>query len=414
MSKQSEVQIDEQAILEIIKTKNVHTFFQPVVSITTKSIIGFEAYSRGGGGGVCVLDPAMLFHDELKPELKVNVDRLCREKAFEQFKPIYDGHQDMCLFVNISPEILPHVETGSMVLKHQVASMDIDFDKVVIECPLNKATTLEVEKFSSAYKELGFRICLDNCSADDSFGQIVSRIEPDFVKVNQTFYAKDERKDYSAKALDMVVEVVGRVGGMVIAQGVESEDDSIRLLTAGVHLQQGYYYTKDENVQTGDPAKMFFQKIIATYDKYRMVKGELVKRKKERFELSFKAVSSICSKFANLPEDKFEGAATVLVRNLDDVISVFVVNDAGEQITRRVHVKPAGNINLSARVMGVEKGVDHSVHDYIMYLDMGYEKFVTRPFLSPYTGEETCIISKPFYNREGLRYIVCIEMPYPG
>jgi len=414
MSKQSKVQVDENAILEIIKSKNVHTFFQPVVSIPTKSIIGFEVFSRGGGGDVCILNPSMLFHDDLKPELKVSVDRLCREKAFEQFKPIYDGHKDMLLFVNISPDILAHIEISAMVLKHQVEGIGIDFDKVVIECPLNRATSREFEEFVAQYKELGFKIGLDNCYVDDSFCQVISRIEPDFVKVNPGFYAKEERKAYSAKALEVVIEMADHVGGMVIAQGVESEEDSIRLLSAGVHLQQGYYYTKDEDAKIGDPAKSFSQKIIASYDKYRKVKGELVKRKKERFEVTFKTVSSICSKFANMPEDKFEDAAKILVRNLDDVISVFVVDDAGEQITHRFHVKATGDKNRSAKIMGAEKGVDHSVRDYIMYLDMGYERFITRPFISPYTGEETCIISKPFYNSEGLRYVVCIEMPYPG
>jgi len=414
MSDQSKTPVDEKAVLEILKSKNVHTFFQPVVSISTKSIVGFEAFSRGGGGDVCVIDPAMLFHDDLKPELKVDVDRLCREKAFEQFKPIYGGHKDMLLFANISADILPHVETGSKVLKHQVASMDIDPGNVVIECPLCRSDSKEMVEFAKMYKEFGFKISLDSCDVDDSFSQAISTIEPDFVKINPTFYAKAARKDYSTKALESVIEVVDRVGGAVIAQGVESEEDSIRLLTAGVHLQQGYYYTKDENDKTGDPARMFLQKIVDTYDKFKKVKVQLIKRKKERFDATFKNVASICSKFAGMPEDKFEDAAKVLVRNIDDVVSMFVVDEGGEQITNRIHVKATGNKNRSAKILGSEKGVDHSVCDYVMYLDMGYEKFVTRPFISPYTAEETCIISKPFYNSEGLRYVVCIEMPYPG
>jgi len=414
MSGQQKTKFDENAVLEIIKSKNLNTFFQPVVSISTKSIVGFEAYSRGGGGNVCVLDAKMLFHEDLKAELKVDVDRLCRESAFKQFKPIYSGHKSMLLYVNVCPDILPHVDLESRFLKYQVDSMGINFANVVIECTLSRANTSEFAEFAAAYRDFGFKISLDNCSIDDSFSQVVSRVAPDFVKVNRTFYASKERKDYSAKSLDAMVEVVDRAGGVVIAQGVEDEDDSIRLLTAGVHLQQGYYYSKDEDHKTGDPAKMFFRKIIDTYEKFRRLKRELVKRKKERFDISFKAVGSVCSKLSALPEDRFEDACKTIVRNIEAITSIFVVNETGEQITMRAHVRPTGKKGKSAKILGSEKGVDHSISDFVMYLNMGYEKFVTRPFVSPYTGEEVCIISKSFYNSEGLFYVACLEMPYPG
>jgi len=414
MPDQSVKQVDEAVVREVIDSKNIHTYFQPVVSISTKSIVGFEAYSKGGGGDVCVIDPAQLFHSDLNPNLKVDVDRLCREKALGQFSPIHVNYKEMLLFLNINPAILAHVNIGSQVLQKQVASMGIDVKNIVLECPLGRVNNEEVLDFACRYKEFGFRIGLDNCSVDDSFNPAIASLKPDYIKVNRSFYAKDVRTDYSATMLGSIIEAADRVGAMVIAQGVESEDDSIRLLTAGVHLQQGYYYTKDEDVTTGDPAKMFFQKIFATYDKYKKVKRKLVRRKKERFDMTFKTVNSLCSKFANMTEDRFEASCLSFVSRFPEVVSIFVLDEAGEQMTVRAHVKSAEGREKSSKVLGMTKGVNHSVHDYVLYLDMGYEKFVTQPFTSHFTGAEVCIISKPFYNCEGERYIVCIEMPYPG
>lgn len=413
MSDESATPLDEQAILDIINSRNVHTLFQPVVSISTKSIVGFEAFSRGGGGEVCVIDPAMLFHDGLSADLKVSVDRLCREKALEQFKPIHGKHNDMLLFLNLNPDILSHVDVGSKVLKDQVGSLGIDVSNITIECPLRRVVGDKVLAFADLYRDFGFKLSLDNCSVDDAFSQIVTRFKPDFIKIGRNFFAAEERIDYSARTLDTLLEVAGRVGATVIAQGVECEEDSIRLLSAGVHLQQGYYYTKDEDLRTGDPAKMFFQKIITTYDKYKKVKREMVRRKKERFDATFKVVTSICSRFSNMSEDQFDGACLALVGKVSEVISMFVLDEIGEQITPRVHIKPVSG-KTSTRILGSAKGVDHSMHDYVMYLDMGYEKFVTQPFISSFTGKKACIISKSVFNYEGLRYIICMEMPYPG
>ncbi len=408
------VQVDEKAVLDILQSKNINTFFQPVISISTKSIIGFEAFSRGGGDGICVIDPTLLFHDDLQPTMKIDVDRLCREKALTYFKPIHGGHKDMCLFLNINPEILPHVEIGSEVLKHQVASMDIDFGSVAIECTLKQAVGESVETFAALYRDFGFKISLDGCTVDDPFSPIISRIKPDFVKITPTFFADGKRKDYSPKVLEALMDVANRCGAVVVAQGVETEEESIRLLSAGVQLQQGYYYTKDDGAKTNDPAKMFFDKIIATYDKFKRVKQELVRRKKNRFNSTFQTVTSVSSKFANLPENRFDDACKTLVHNVDELISMFVLTDTGVQLTSRHHVRTTVRKASSAKIIGSSKGVDHSVNDYVMYLDMGYEKFVTRPFVSHYTGDEACIISRPFYNSEGQRFILCVELPYPG
>lgn len=413
MSELSTIQVDENAVLEVLRTKNVHTYFQPVVSLVGKSIIGFEAFSRGAGEGNAVVAPETLFHQDLSSDSKVNVDRLCRERALAQFKSIHEKHKNMLLFLNINSEILPHVEVKSLVLKRQVASMDIDMGSVVIECPLSTAGQEDVVRFAARYKELGFKLCLDNCGVDDAFGQILPAIRPSFVKIRPDLYAEGMADENSLQILKSLVELTGRMGAMVIAQGVETEEDSIRLLTAGVHLQQGYYYTKEEGAQEGDPAEAFFRKILNTHEKYKKVGRDLVRQKKMRFEAMFRIVGLVCSKLSNLGEDRFEESCRVLAQSGKGIISLFVLDERGRQITSRLHVKGDGP-GFSSTVLGSAKGVDHSVHDYFMYLDMGYEKFVTQPFVSLFTGETGCLISRPIYNSEGGRYVVCVEVPHLG
>jgi EAL domain-containing protein (putative c-di-GMP-specific phosphodiesterase class I) len=418
MSDPSKTSAEEHAVQAILASKNVYTYFQPVVSISGKSIIGFEAFSRGGGANDDVVDPAVLFHAALSHELKVGVDQLCREKALLQYKPIYDNHPDMLFFLNVNPDILENGGEKSEVLKHQVASLDIAPSRVVIELPLRRAMTSEIDTFIALYRVLGFKVCLDNCGVDDPFGQAISRMEPDFIKINRSFFAKEARAAYSAKALEVVQEVVARQGACLSAQGVESEDDSITLLTAGVPVQQGYYYTKDEAPGAeGDPAKRFLGKIVGSYDKFKKIRREAVRTKKTRFDATFKVVSSICAKLSGLSESRFDEACKTLVRNLGTVNSIFVVDEKGIQLTARAHVKAADDKRDPAKAIqafGYRKGVDHSVYDYVVYLDMGYERFVTHRFISPLTGDHVCLISQAFYNSEGLRYIVCIETPHPG
>jgi len=413
MAEQKKVKVDEQAVRDIISSKGVTTFFQPVVSITTKSIVGFEAYSRSNADA-CPIDTSMLFHDDLKPELKVEVDRLCREKALEQFKPIHANHKGLLLYLNINPDIIPHLKEEDIVLPKQVEESGINPANIVLECPFAIEYMDGIAMYGAMFAKAGFKICLDGCSVDHGFSHVMTKIRPNMVKVDRSFFGDAERKDYSAKTLDALQAVAGRVGASVVGQQVETEDESLRLLSSGIHLQQGYYYTKDENAKSGDPAKMFFQKILDTHEKYKTFKRDLVRRIKERFSATFKAVTSVCAKFANMSEDRFEDGCKTLVHNVEGVISLFVLNNNGEQVTHRAHSSKNAATTNSDAILGSTKGADHSVQDYMRYLDMGYEKFVAPPSVSPFTGEDACIISRPFFSQDGLRYVVCVELPYPG
>jgi len=414
MSDKPVVAADEAAVQSVLQSKRIHTFFQPVVSISMKSIVGFEGFSRGGGAGAETVDPTMLFHPDLPPQMKVEVDRLCREKALGQFRGIYDSHGELLLYLNINPDVLPHVEENTEVLKDQVERLGISSENIVLEIPMSKSSSMQVLQYAELYRSFGFKTGLDNCSINAPFGKLISALKPEFVKIGRTFYADGERKAYSAKALENVLQVADQSGTVVVAQGVECEDDSFRLLMAGVNLQQGFFYTKDEDDRTGDPTKMFFKKITSTYERYKIVRGEVVKRKKELFHAMFKSVTSACNRFSKVGEDKFETSCQALIAKLDDVISMFVLDGDGVQITARSHgALPEGRATVSGLV-GSVRGVDHSLNDYVMYLDMGYGKFVTQPFTSPYTGEPACLISKPFFSVQGNRFILCVEMPYPG
>ncbi|MDD3311048.1 EAL domain-containing protein [Pseudodesulfovibrio sp.] len=401
--------VDEAAVLDVVKSRNVQTYFQPVVSLAARSIVGFEAFSRGGGAkeGGPSMEPSALFHCGLSPETKINVDRLCRETALAQFKPIHRSHRDLLLFLNVNTDILPFVDMQTQVLKHQVTNMGLDLADVVVEVPLRVALGKEVVRFAEAYREMGFKLSLDNCGAGDGLENILGAVRPAFLKISPALYGPGRDLD----GLKRLVESAGRLGAMVVGQGVESEEASIRLLSAGVHLQQGYYYSKDGD-GAGDQAQSFARKIQAANDKYKLAGRSMVRQRKEQFQAMFRTVGTVCSRLASLGEARFEDACRAMVRVTRGVVSVFVLNDKGLQITSRPHAE-GGAKAISASLLGSARGVDHSVHDYFLYLDMGYEKFVTQPFISPFTGAPVRLITRSIYNSEGSRYVVCVETALP-
>jgi EAL domain-containing protein (putative c-di-GMP-specific phosphodiesterase class I) len=403
MSGQAETKVDERKIREIINSRDVTPLFQPVVSISTKSIVGFEVYSRGGQHNG--IGSEALFSEDLSPDVIVEVDRLCRARALEQFKPIHAHYGQLLLFLNVNPLIIPEVGRQSMFVVDQIKAAGIPLSNVILECPLNAPYLGEIEAYTRSLREVGLMVCLDNCAVDHPFSHILSRVKPAYVKINRSFFAGDGDEGNSRRTLEAFMDQACRVGSVVAAQCVESEEESLRLLSAGVQLQQGYYYAKEDGAPGDDPARQFFDKMATVHRKYKAKKHQQVRAKKELFSDIFRTATSICNKLANMTEDRFDDVCRSLVQGRKGVISLFVVDDRGVQVTHRAHRgKGAG------AVRGTPKGADLSAEDYVLYLDMGYDKFVTQPFVSAYTGERACMVSRPFFSLSGLRYTACMEM----
>lgn len=414
MSVKPNVPVDEEGVKNLLQNRCIHTHYQPIVSLMTKSVVGFEGFSRGRTDEAACIDPTMMFHPDLSPETKVQVDRMCREDALAKFRNILDANPELLLFVNINPAILAHVKDGSMVLKEQVDAAGIPPENVVIEIPARAANNMRIMEFAELYRGLGFKTGMDNCCIEDPFSTLLFALKPHFVKIGRSFYAENGQEHFSFKPLERLIEEAGKNGTFVIGQGVESEKDSFRLLMNDIQLQQGVYYTKDETETSDDPTKLFFNKIARTHNQYKVTKAKEVQRKKEQYRVMFTSLMEVLGKFEGRAASQYERICQTHIKRIKSANSIFILNNKGMQITSRAHIPPAKGRPITNGIIGFGKGVDHSSTDHVMHIDMGYPQFVTAPFTSPYTGDPACIIAKAFKCSQGIRHILCLEMDAPN
>ncbi|RPI92302.1 MAG: EAL domain-containing protein, partial [Spirochaetales bacterium] len=117
----TENNIDIRGMLE---RGDIVSFFQPIVSVKKKLVIGFEALSRGiSSVGADPLPPRLLFDTAEREGLTTDLDRLCRAKAFESFGAFNYNPERYLLTVNIDPSILDEGTVGSNHLRELVRSL---------------------------------------------------------------------------------------------------------------------------------------------------------------------------------------------------------------------------------------------------------------------------------------------------
>lgn len=399
---------DRQIIEKMIQAGSINTLFQPVVSIPTRSILGFEAFCEGVSPGG-KMEGKRMFSADTPPETRLELDRLCREKTLKNFKPIADSHKSILLFLNLDLSVLDCSESTADYFAKQTAAAGVPPERVIVEAPprLMEHLPSEVETY---YKRKGFMLSVDNVDISDPIFGVFADRNVNFVKINRSFFADADKR--AGRLLKRLVSFAGEMGASVVAQCVETEAESLFLLKNGIVLQQGYYYTKDENPGTQDPVKMFFGKIKDTYAKFLAMRRESIRDRKARFEALNRTASRLAGNMAKARVASFEQKVRDIVRDHEAVISAFVIDPAGVQVTTRA--RNARVKSPAAQLPEAFPGFDHAGRDYYLYIEMGYDKFVTRPFDSPGLGLPACLIAMPFYGVDGQRYILCVEFPHPG
>lgn len=238
-----------EAVGRIVAEDGIAVYFQPLVSLSSKGIVGFEAFSRGvDEEGGTLADAGCLFHESLPEKAQRSVEDLCLKKSLSAYKPIYEKYHTMLLFLNINAGLYSKDDLkDTNPLKYQnefrynprMIVFEFDSDQLVKNAPLELIRKLQKD---------GYRISIDNSDLRKGCREHLFMVRPDFVKVDRTQYKGIEKSEKVRELFRFIVRMFRQAGVMVIAKGVETEEEAHGLLEAGICLQQGYFYSdKSDN-----------------------------------------------------------------------------------------------------------------------------------------------------------------------
>ena len=92
----------------------------------------------------------------------------------------------------------------------------------------------------------------------------------------------------------------------------------------------------------------------------------------------------------------------------------YILNDEGIQTISTVFNAQLVDAD-ELPVDGVtQKGDDHCMEELHLHLDAGAEKYASQSYFSRMAGRKCFLVARSFYSRIGLRYVLVLEMLYPG
>lgn len=211
--------------------------FQPIVEIGTGRKAGFEALLRGPRGTPLSM-PGRLFGSghALSDGVLRQLDLACIDAALRSGGALPKGS---LLFINVQSGTTSLTGGGLFPL---METLEIDPKSVVLEV----SETLEggeqaraVAKRLLPFRRKGVRLALDDVGVGVPWLSHLLHLEPEWVKVDRSFVKNVHRNPRMADLLFGLRELAGRMGALVIAEGIETAEDARALSRLGIPLGQG-------------------------------------------------------------------------------------------------------------------------------------------------------------------------------
>ncbi len=232
------------ALSSILVRSDLHSLFQPIVMLSQRRILGYEALTRGPSNSP-LHSPVSLFAVARQGGRLSELELACRDSACRRF-----SQQKLPgkLFLNVSPESLleashPPGRTLEMLQRYGIAPQD-----VVIELT-EQTPTDDFELLYKAlhhYRDMGFSIALDDLGAGYSSLRLWSELRPDYVKIDRHFIDGIHQDAVKREFVGSMLQMAKASRATVIAEGIELAEELEVLIEMGVDLVQGYLLARPQ------------------------------------------------------------------------------------------------------------------------------------------------------------------------
>ena len=218
--------------------------FQPIIYAHTGKIYAVEALVRGVNDVAELNTIDDLFNLAFNDDYLYELDLQLREKAIGKFSNI--NIDNLKLFYNLDNRIIynknySHGNTAAILEKHK-----LDKNSVCFELS-EKGTSIEQNSLSLMlrnYKESGYSIAIDDFGIGVSGLKLLYFSEADIIKIDRFFITNIDKDPKKKLFCSSIIEMSHIMGMLVIAEGVETQEEFYVCKDIGADFIQGYLVQK--------------------------------------------------------------------------------------------------------------------------------------------------------------------------
>lgn len=223
----------------ILKGHKIETAYQPIVDLSARKIIGYEALTRSRADNF-MMEPAILFSIARESGKIKELDELCVDVA------LLSGQKlglDKKLFLNLNLETLIDAKIMKDIFKSRKS---IGFNNIVIEIT-EQSILRSFEKVRDALfelKEQGVSIAIDDLGGGAVSLRDVAILKPDYIKFDRSLIRQIDSNSTKQQIVLSMILFANGIKAITTAEGIETKEEYETVQGLGVNLGQGFYFAR--------------------------------------------------------------------------------------------------------------------------------------------------------------------------
>jgi diguanylate cyclase len=226
---------------------DLRVVYQPIVAWPERRLLGFEALARWRRDEEDVSPEEFVAIAEesglIIPLGEFVLDEACRQLTW--LRRNVQGAEGAFMSVNLSPRQLRSsdiVDAVAETLERHGLSGDALYLEITEGVMMGDAVTAAAAM--AGLGALGVRLSLDDFGTGFSSLAYLKRLPVDAVKIDRSFVSDLGRTSADESLIAAIIRMSSALGLVTVAEGVETEEQAVRLAALGCHQMQGYLFSR--------------------------------------------------------------------------------------------------------------------------------------------------------------------------
>jgi diguanylate cyclase (GGDEF)-like protein len=235
--------IVESRLHRAVTAGELFVAYQPLVDLTNKQVVGFEALIRWRRDGE-VIEPGLFLAIAQQSELITQIDTFVLTEACHQlatWSATIPGAEHLYMTVNLSARQLARLDLYEVV-SAALKSSGVSADRLVFEITEGILMTdlLATVDALNGLRELGVQLAIDDFGTGYSSLSYLQQFRAHTVKIDRSFIDLTDPNGPDTRIVEAIVGLANTFGMTTVAEGVETPEQLERVHALGCTTAQGY------------------------------------------------------------------------------------------------------------------------------------------------------------------------------
>jgi EAL domain-containing protein (putative c-di-GMP-specific phosphodiesterase class I) len=226
--------------------------FQPIVDVSNREIISFEALVRGPHG-----EPSASVFAQVPRCDGLRFDEICRRKAIHLASRLKNPK---LLNLNLTAQSIYEVDLSIMATFQASVQSGIPTEKIIFEVLESECLTdhRNLIQYLRLIQDFGFATAIDDFGVGYSGLKLLVEYQPNFIKLDRHLIGNIHQDYVKQRVFSGIHEICDNLSIKIVAEGVENASEYHWLQEAGINYFQGYYFARPAFEALPDVANKVF------------------------------------------------------------------------------------------------------------------------------------------------------------